>query len=84
MSSPFISVLAIDPLFLFFPENIALILSQIHHPDGPAIADIQKALQSVSPEVRIAIAKRAQFLGALGRRTEEAIREVAAKAERAG
>jgi hypothetical protein len=78
MSLPFFA--AIDPLFLIFPEKIAIILAEKLHPHTLSVGDIQKALQGLSPEERAAVGRRAQVLGAYAKATTEALGSVAAKA----
>jgi hypothetical protein len=73
---------AIDPLFLFFPENIAVILAEARHPHIPSVADIQKALHGQSHEQLKAIASRAQVLASFAAATQEALKGVAATAGR--
>lgn len=76
MSFPFFA--AIDPVFLIFPENIAIIISNLRHPHEPSVADIQRALEALTAEQRAAVASRARALGALARVTEEALNGLAA------
>ena len=83
MNLPFINAVAIDPLFLVFPENIAIILAEKLHPHVPSVADIQKALHSLPQEQRAVVASRARVLGALAQVTEQAIQGMGAKAETA-
>jgi len=78
MNFPFFA--AIDPLFLIFPENIAVILAEARHPHVLSVADVRKALHSLPAEQRAAVASRARALGALAKVTEEALEGMAAKA----
>lgn len=80
MSLPFFA--AIDPLFLIFPEKVAIILAEKLHPHTLAVADIQKAMQDLSAEERAAVARRIQVFGAYAKATEEALRGISAKAGR--
>ena len=81
MSLPFFA--AIDPLFLIFPEKVAIILAEKLHPHTLDVADIQKALHGLSAEERAAVARRVQVFGSYAKATEEALKGMSAKPARA-